>query len=127
MMAGPVVEVEGARELRRTLKAAGDDLSDLTKVNATISRYVAMRAAAMSPRKSGRLAGSLRGSQAKASATVRAGGARIPYAGVIHYGWPGHHIRAQPFLVDAAHQTEPTWTKYYLAEVERIIGHIHGK
>ena len=126
-MAGPVVEVQGARELRRTLKAAGDDLSDLTKVNATISRYVAAcGAAAMAPRRTGRLAGSLRGSQAKASATVRAGGARIPYAGVIHYGWPRRHIRAQPFLVDAAHQTEPTWTRFYLAEVDRIISHVHG-
>ena len=125
-MGGPVVRVDGARELRRTLKAAGDDLSDLTKVNATVARYVAMRGAAMAPHKSGRLAGSIRGNNAKASAIVRGGGARVPYAGVIHWGWPAHHITGRPFLVDAAHTTEPTWTRYYLAEVERIVSHIHG-
>ena len=126
MGSAPVVQVEGARELRRTLKAAGDDLSDLTKVNATVSRYVALRGAAMAPRRSGALAGSVRGNSAKASAIVRGGGARIPYAGVIHWGWPAHHISSQPFLVNAAHETEPTWTKYYLREVERIMSHIHG-
>ena len=126
MGAAPVVRVDGARELRRTLKAAGDDLADLTKVNATVSRYVALRGAAMAPRRSGALAGSVRGNAAKTSAIARAGGARVPYANVIHWGWPAHHIAAQPFLVDAAHTTEPTWTRYYLAEVERILGTIHG-
>jgi hypothetical protein len=126
MGAAPVVRVEGARELRRTLKAAGNDLEDLKKVNATIARYVALRAAAMAPRRSGRLAGSVRGNQAKTMAAVRAGGARVPYANVIHWGWPRHHIASQPFLVDAAHITEPTWTRYYLREVERILSHVHG-
>jgi hypothetical protein len=125
-MAAPVVQVDGARELRRTLKAAGDDLEDLKHVHATVARYVSLRAAAMAPRKSGRLAGSVRGSQAKTSATVRAGGARVPYANVIHWGWPRRHIAANPFLVNAAHTTEPTWTNYYLREVERIMGKVHG-
>ena len=122
----PVVGVAGARELRRTLKAAGDDLEDLKAVNATIARYVALRAAAMAPRRSGTLAGSVRGNQAKTMARVAAGGARVPYAGPIHWGWPRRHIRPQPFLVDAAHVTEPTWTKYYLREIERIVAKIHG-
>jgi len=126
MTGAPVVRVDGARELRRTLKAAGDDLEDLKHVHATVAKYVALRAAATAPRKSGRLAGSVRGSQAKTSATVRGGGARVPYANPIHWGWPHRHIAANPFLVNAAHQTEPTWTKYYLREVERILSHVHG-
>ena len=83
-------------------------------------------AAAMAPHRSGTLAGSVRGNQAKTMAAVRAGGARVPYAGPIHWGWPRRNIAAQPFLVDAAHVTEPTWTKFYLREVERILGHVHG-
>ena len=126
MGSAPVVRVEGARELRRTLKAAGNDLSDLTRVNATVARFVALRSAAKAPRRTGRLAGSIRGNSAKASAIVRAGGARIPYAGVIHWGWPQHHIEAQPFLVETAHDTEPTWFRYYTGEVDRILAHIHG-
>jgi hypothetical protein len=122
----PLLRVDGARELRRSLKAAGDDLEDLRAVHATVARYVALRAAAMAPRRSGRLAGSVRGNNAKTSAVVKSGGARTPYAGPIHWGWPRRHIAAHPFMVDAAHTTEPTWTRYYLREVERIISHVHG-
>jgi hypothetical protein len=122
----PVLQVDGARQLRATLKAAGDDLEDLKAVHATVARYVALRAAAMAPRRSGRLAASVRGNQAKTAATVRAGGARVPYANPIHWGWPRRHIASNPFLVNAAHTTEPTWTKYYLREVERIVGKVHG-
>ena len=126
MAGAPVIRVDGARELRRGLKAAGDDLEDLKHVHATVARYVALRAAAMAPRRSGRLAGSVRGNQAKTSAAVRAGGARVPYANPIHWGWPRRHIAANEFLVNAAHTTEPTWTKFYLREVERIVSHVHG-
>ena len=123
---GIVVEVEGAAQLRRTLKAAGDDFADLKAVHADVSRYVAARAAATAPRRSGRLAGSLRGSAAKTSATVRAGGARVPYANPIHWGWPARNIAAQPFLVNTAHQTEPSWLDYYRREIDRILGTVHG-
>lgn len=108
------------------MKAAGADLADLGAVHATIARYVAMRAAAMAPHRSGRLAGNVRGGKGKTAAIVRAGGARVPYAGPIHWGWPRRHITANPFMVDAAHITEPTWTKWYLARVEQIVSTIHG-
>lgn len=125
-MTEPIVKVEGARELRSTMRKAGADLGDLGAVHATVSRYVALRAAAMAPRRSGTLAGNIRGSKGKTSAIVRAGGARVPYAGPIHWGWPRRHITAQPFAVDAAHLTEPVWTKWYLAKVDQIIAKIHG-
>jgi hypothetical protein len=122
----PVVVVEGARELRATLRKAGDDLGDLRDVHATVSRYVALCSAAIAPRRSGRLAGNVRGSSLKTSAVVRAGGAAVPYAGPIHWGWPARSIVAQPFMVDAAHITEPTWSRWYLAKVEQIVERIHG-
>lgn len=122
----PVVQVDGARELRATLRKAGDDLADLRSVHATVSRYVALRGAAMAPRRSGRLAADVRGSALKTQAIVRVGGSKVPYAGPIHWGWPARSIVAQPFVVDAAHITEPTWSKWYLARVEQIIGKVHG-
>jgi hypothetical protein len=54
-------------------------------------------AQAAAPRLSGRLAGAHR--------ALPAAGARVrlvvdtPYAAVIHWGWPGHGIRRQPWLV----------------------------
>lgn len=106
-------------------KAAGD-LEDLKAVHEKVSAMVASAARSAAPHKSGRLAGSGRGSRAAGQAVVRFGGARVPYAGPIHYGWPKRHIRAQPFAVDAAHATEPAWTEVYLTELDRILAQVKG-
>ena len=123
-MTGPVVEVEGARQLRRSLKAAGDDLTDLTSTHAAISRLVVT--STHPPRRTGRLAGSVRGSGTKTAAVVRAGGARIPYAAVVEYGSPTRHIRPRPYLTAAAHATEPRWRAMYLDTVNRRLGKVKG-
>jgi hypothetical protein len=124
---GPVVEVRGAKELRKTLKAAGDDLGDLKDVNLAVGNMVAATASGMAPRLSGALAGSIRASRAAGGVTLKSGSARIPYAGVIHWGWPAHNIAAQPFLSDAATSTEPAWTAMYEAELDRIIEKVQGE
>jgi len=63
------------------------------------------------PRRSGKLAGSLRAAGTLSGGRVSAGLARVPYAGPIHFGWPtrpnrskgwrGGPIRPNPFLYDA--------------------------
>jgi hypothetical protein len=121
------VQVEGARELRATLKRAGDDLADMKDANAAVAGYVAAAAAGSAPQRSGALAGSVRGNRAAASAVVKAGSAAVPYAGPIHWGWPRRGIPARPFLADTAARTEPTWTALYVQAVERIVARIKGK
>lgn len=123
-MTGPVVKVEGMRRLRRELKRAGVDLSDLRDVNLQAAQTVA--GAVLPPRRTGRLAGSIRPGASRTAGVVRAGGARIPYAGPIHWGWPAHRIEAQPFLVDAAQRTEPTWVEQYMTELDRVLANIAG-
>lgn len=120
------VEVHGSRELRRSLKAAGDDLGDLKDAHKLTGDYVANAASGRAPRRSGALAGSLRASRIARGVAVKAGSAKVRYAGPIHYGWPAHNIRAQPFVVDAAHATEEHWLGIYADEVERIVGEIKG-
>jgi hypothetical protein len=120
----PILEVEGAAELRKTMLAAGQDLSDLTKANKEVAAQVV--AAVHAPRRSGALAGSVRGSGTKSGAIVRAGGARLPYAGPIHYGWRARNITPQPFLTDAAHNTEPAWVGTYNHAVDQILAKIKG-
>ncbi|MDQ0645665.1 hypothetical protein [Microbacterium murale] len=93
------IRVEGLREAVRALDRAGVDAQDMKDVMFAIGMLVVN--ATMPPRDSGTLAGTLRAGRGKTKAVVRAGGARAPYAGVIHYGWPGHGIRPQPFLSDA--------------------------
>jgi hypothetical protein len=120
------VEVEGGKELRKSLKNVEDGLKDLQAAHAAAAGIVAAAAPSYAPLRTGRLAGSIRGSGAKAAATVRAGGAKVPYAGVQEYGWPRRNIPAQPFLVPAAHDTEGEWRPVYEARVEELIDKVHG-
>lgn len=124
-MAG-TIKVEGARNLRRTLKRAGNNLDDLKDAHAAVGAIVVAAGRTGAPRRSGALAGSVRASRAAASATVRAGGARTPYAGVIHWGWPGRGITAQPWLSTAATATEPAWTAAYQQAVDQVLSTIKG-
>ena len=126
MPAAGSVRVEGARELRRTLKRAGVSVEDLKDANAAAGAIVVAAARPTAPRRSGRLAGTIRASRAAASATVRAGGASVPYAGVIHWGWPAHHITAQPWLSEAATSTESAWLAAYEAGVGKLLDTIRG-
>ena len=50
------------------------------------------------------LAGSIRAGRGKTKSVIRAGKARVPYAGVTHYGWPARNIAPHPFLTDALQQ-----------------------
>jgi len=127
MAAGkPVVKVEGAKELRRTMKAAGEDLTDLKSVHTAIAGMVASRTAAAAPHKSGALAGTVRGNSAATNATIKVGSAAVPYANPIHWGWPGRNITANPFAANTAKATEAEWSRMYLVGVERILSKVHG-
>jgi hypothetical protein len=126
-MAGrsPVLEVDGLRSLRRDLKAAGVSLADLKDAHAQVAQLVLGRATA--PHRTGALAASQRGSGTQSAAVVRAGSAaRVPYANAIHWGWGAHHIKAQPWLYDAAVASQQEWTGVYLHALEQIIDSIEG-
>jgi hypothetical protein len=87
------IHVEGLRETTRALEKAGVDVDDLKGVMSAIATEARDTLAPMLPRRSGRLAGSARPNRAKGTAVVNIGGARVPYAGAILYGWPKRHIR----------------------------------
>lgn len=120
------VRVDGLRKLRRELREFAGNCDDLKAANAAAAQIVATAAAAGAPRRSGRLAASVRGNRAVSRAQVRAGGAALPYAGPIHYGWPAHNITAQPFVTDAAQRTEPTWRAAYEAGVQQAVDNVAG-
>jgi hypothetical protein len=118
---GPVVKVEGARELRRALRGVEGGLEDLKETHRKVVAVVVPVGRSKGPRRTGRLLGSVRGSGTKTGAVVRAGGARVPYGNPIHWGWPARHIRAQPWLAEAGKATEPTWTRIYTHDVQKLI------
>ena len=116
----------GARELRRTLRKAGDDLAELKAAHAEAAGIVAGAARPGAPRVSGALAGTVRPGATKTAAIVRAGKASVPYANPIHWGWGRRHIAANPWMSRAATSTENTWTAAYAEAVDKIIGTIQG-
>lgn len=126
-MARPVVQVAGARELRRQLKAAGDDLEDLKAANKEAAHIVELSSVALAPVTTGALMHSIRSSGTKTAGIVRAGRSSLPYAGPIHWGWPKRNIKAQPFMLNAAHQSESRWVEAYSELVDKALAKVKGQ
>lgn len=132
-MAGqPILKVEGGRQLRATLRTAGDGMdNNLKGVHAQVAGIVAGRAKQLAPKVTGELAGTVRSAGTKTAAIVRAGFAKTPYAGPNNWGWPaGAPIRGSfsgdHWITDAAKQTETTWLPVYLGGVEKELSKVKG-
>lgn len=120
------VRVEGLGQLARTLKAAGKSLDDLKEANQSASRIVLDEARTRAPRRTGALANSGRVNNAAKKANVMFGGARVPYANPIHWGWPARHIKAQPFVTTAAEDTRPEWLAEYEKNIQQLLDDVKG-
>jgi hypothetical protein len=122
-MSGTRVEISGDDRLNRTLDQAGDRLTDLRDPNRAAGDTIAARAAQLAPRVSGILAASIRADATPTEAVIFA---TAPYAGPIHGGWPARNITAQPFLTDAATDTEPAFLEAYGRHVATTLDHVKG-
>lgn len=120
------VSVSGLARLRRDLRRAGQDMAELKAANAAAAQLVAAEAERRAPRRTGRLAASVRGNNSASRASVSAGRASLPYAGPIHWGWPARGIEANPFVVDAAQATESQWLPAYETDLERVASSLDG-
>jgi hypothetical protein len=86
---GAAVKVEGAKELARAFRNAGNDAKQLSAAYRTIARQlapVARQEAPVGP--TGRLSASVRGLARQTGAQLAVGSARIRYAGPVHFGNP---------------------------------------
>jgi hypothetical protein len=121
------------------MKAAGADMDNLKKLNEQALNVVLPVAKSLTPvddENGGELKASVRGSATKTAATIRAGYKKLPYAGVIHYGWPTgktdilgrpKRLNAQPWLAEAAKQTEPQWVDNYFDGLMEVINSVQGE
>lgn len=121
-----VLRAKGARELRRELRQAGDDLQDMRTAHRDAAQIAADASSALAPEKSGRLRDTIRAAGTKTAAIVRAGYARVPYPGVVHWGWPDRNIKAQPFLSDGARDSEGRWMRVYEEYVDTALSKVKG-
>lgn len=121
------IEVEGLKELRKSLKAAGESYADLKEAGLEAADLVASAARPLAPHLSGALAASIRPAGQAKGAVVRAGSASVPYAGVQHFGWPAHNIAPHPFLYEAADSRLGEVEDLYLRRVQEIANKIGGE
>lgn len=118
------VRVEGLNKTLRALQTYGVEVADLKDTMAGIAREGATLASRYAPKRSGRLAGTVRGNKAKAKAVVIAGRARIPYAGAINYGWPKRNIKASLFMQRADRELAPRAVEMLEAGLDRAAGKV---
>jgi len=120
--------VRGWRELRKHLRAAGDDLTDLKDSNAEAASIAAAEIKRRAPVVSGSLQKTVRSAGTKSAGVVRVGNnSKVRYAGPIVWGWGRKHIAANPFPSRGARASEPRWTGVYEDFMNRVIAKIKGK
>jgi hypothetical protein len=118
----------GLRELTRDLAAMGVAVRDLRAPFAELAARGAVIAAGLAPKRSGRLARSVRGTTGYNRATVSAGSSRVPYAGPESYGWHGrdrtgqrHSVQASGFIQKTLEMLAPTAEPTIRAALEKLI------
>lgn len=97
MADGLTVEATNGAKFDAALARMAHDVADVSGPLGAAARELVAKASAAAPRRSGRLAGAHRAlpDGPKRARVV----ADTPYAAVVHWGWPGHGIRRQPWLV----------------------------
>lgn len=122
----PVVEIAGLKELRRTLRKAGDDLADLKQANGAAAAVAADGGRDRVPTLTGLLGSTIRSAGTKTAGIVRVGKTAVPYANPIHWGWPSRNIPANPFLSAGAVDTQDDWLPIYEARIDEILHNVKG-
>lgn len=120
------VQVYGLNNLKRTMKQAGVDVKELSKINREAATLVANASKLPAPKRSGRLAASIRAGATQKAGVVRAGRKSLPYANPIHWGWFRRGIRAQPWLSNTAQATESGWRPLYEQHIDDVIDQVKG-
>lgn len=125
----PAIRVEGLDELRRNLRRVKDsELDDEMKsIHQALAREIVDKALPNVPVRSGRLKASVRSAGTKRDAVGRVGSASVPYAPIIHWGWPARNITGRPFLREAAQQIERGVTDRYETEVAQMLDRVIGE
>lgn len=131
-MANDLIKLEGARQLRATLRAAGVDMQQVKGAHAKVARIAEAGVRAAAPRKSGTLASTVRSSGTMSAAIVRAGYARTPYPGPNNWGWPDSaggikgDYGGSFFMQQGAKATEGAWLAVYYKEFENLLDQVRG-
>lgn len=117
------VEVEGLTTLRATLKVAARRVEDMSDPATRTAAFLGSRGRTDAPRRTGRLAGSVRGNANGNDASVESG---LAYANRTHWGYARYRQRPQPWLVEGRDDTETTWIRNYEGQIEKSLAMVRG-
>lgn len=122
----PGIQVQGTRQLRKSLRAAGDDLAELKQAHARAAEIAARASSDLAPVRSGALKQTIRSSGTKTAGIVRSGTKRVPYAAPIHWGWFKRGIRPNLFISRGAQNSEGRWLPVYQQALDGAIEKVQG-
>lgn len=123
------IRVEGGARLRRTLRKAGADMKDLTRLHRRVGNIIVPRAVALAPvgpEAGGHIKNTIRATAAQRHSTIRAGGKTRPYGPPVHWGWRARGVEAHPWISQAAQDTEPQWASEFMDGVLSILDQVKG-
>lgn len=122
----PEVVIDGTEETQRSLRTIAEHLEGPQGGWGTVETIILNAARGLAPKRTGRLAASGQGTGSALKAAVAFGGAQVPYANPIHWGWAAHNIKPQPFLSRAVDRTEAVWLATYEARTKAMIQREEG-
>ncbi|WP_396180062.1 HK97 gp10 family phage protein [Flavobacterium sp.] len=121
------IRVSGLNRAIRALKDVGVPASEIAAAGKDAAEIVAGEARTLVPVKTGKLRGSIRTATQQRKAIVRAGGARVPYANPIHWGWFRRGIKPNQFFSRAINPNIDKIYKQYFDNLQRLIDKYKGR
>lgn len=121
------VQVEGLRELQSAVSKADKGLGKkVREINKGAAEIVRDDAEPYVPVRSGRMRATLKVQAGQRDAKVKVGSpSRVPYAGVIHWGWPARNIAPQNFLEVGLARRADDVGEFYGDEMREFVDTIH--
>lgn len=113
--------VEGLNKLLRALEKLDDAArQNFKEAGKAAGQVVATEARGIVPVRSGRLQSTINSRVVSRGARVAAGRATVPYAPIIHFGWPARGIQANRFLYKAVDNKQKQVVDEYLALIYQV-------
>ena len=120
-MSNESIRVLGLNKAIRALKEVGVPAKEVAAAGKNAAEIVAGEARTLVPVRSGRLRDSIRTGSQQRKVIVRAGGARVPYANPIHWGWFRRGIKPNQFFSRAIAGKIDAIYKQYFDNLQRLL------
>jgi hypothetical protein len=115
------IRVTGLNRVIRALKDVGVPATEIVKAGQESAEIVAAEARTLVPVRTGALRNSIRVGAQQRKIIVRAGGARVPYANPIHWGWFRRGIKPNQFFGRAIGGNINEIYKKYFDNLQRLL------